>query len=53
MALSVPEIRLLRWMSVKIKKDRIRNKDIKDNLGIAPIEDKSERKLHKMVRRRI
>lgn len=41
MALTVVETRLLRWMSIKRKKkDRIRNKVIKDSLGIAPIEDK-------------
>lgn len=30
---------MLRWMSVKTKNDRIRNEDIRDDLGVAPIKD--------------
>lgn len=34
------EVRVLRCISRKKRKDRIRNEDVQDNLEIAPIEDK-------------
>ena len=33
-------MRMLRWMCAQIKKDKVRNKDIRHQVGIAPIEDK-------------
>ena len=38
--ISVAEMRMLRWMCGKTWKDRIRNTNIRDMVGIAPIEDK-------------
>lgn len=38
--MSVAEMRMLRWMSGKTKKDKIRNEFIRGNLGTAPIGDK-------------
>jgi Reverse transcriptase (RNA-dependent DNA polymerase) len=38
--MSVAEMRMLRWICGNTKKDRIRNDDIKDKLGVAPIQDK-------------
>lgn len=37
--INVVEMRMLRWISSKIVKDRIRNVDTRDDLGVAPIED--------------
>lgn len=31
---------MFRWMSGKVRKNRIRIEDIRDNQGVAPIEDK-------------
>lgn len=37
---SVAEMRMLRWMCGKTRKDRIRNENIRERVGVAPIEDK-------------
>ena len=33
-------MRMLRWMCGKTRNDRIRNANIRDMVGVAPIEDK-------------
>ena len=38
--MSVAEMRMLRWMCGHTRKDRIRNDDIRDKVGVAPIEEK-------------
>ena len=38
--MSVVEIRMLRWMCSKTRKDEIRSTNIVDLVGIVPIEDK-------------
>ena len=38
--LSVVEIRMLRWICGVTRMDRVRNDDIHDRLGVAPIEEK-------------
>ena len=38
--ISGAEMRMLRCMCGKIKKDKVRNEDIRCQVGIAPIEDK-------------
>ena len=38
--MSVAEMRMLRWMCGKTRKDRIRNVNIRSMVGVAPIEDK-------------
>jgi hypothetical protein len=38
--LSVAEIRMLRWICGHTRLDRVRNDDIHDRLGVAPIEEK-------------
>ena len=38
--LSVAEMRMLRWIYGHTKMDRVRNDDIRDHLGVAPIEEK-------------
>lgn len=45
----VAETRVLRWLSAKTRKDRIRNDGIRDKLKVASIADKNKRKLPKMV----
>jgi hypothetical protein len=35
--MSIAEMRMLRWICGHTKKDRIRNNDIRDKLGVAPI----------------
>src|SRR4029450_2942072 len=37
---NVAEMRMLRWMCGKTRKDRIRNEHIRERVGVAPIEDK-------------
>jgi hypothetical protein len=38
--MSVAEIRMLCWIYGHTRKDRIRNDDIRDKLGVAPIQEK-------------
>lgn len=38
--LSVAEMRMLRWFCGHTRRDRIRNEDIRDRIGVAPIEEK-------------
>ena len=38
--LSVVEMRILRWICGHTRIDRVRNDDIRDRLGVAPIEEK-------------
>jgi hypothetical protein len=38
--MSVAEIRMLRWICGYTRKDRIRNDDIRDKVGVAPIQEK-------------
>ncbi|KAJ4744373.1 Retrovirus-related Pol polyprotein from type-1 retrotransposable element R2 [Rhynchospora pubera] len=38
--MSVAEMRMLRWICGHTRKDRIRNDDIRDMVGVAPIEEK-------------
>ena len=38
--LSVAEMRMLRWICGHTRRDRVRNDDIRDRLGVAPIEEK-------------
>ncbi|KAM7467464.1 hypothetical protein LguiB_015026 [Lonicera macranthoides] len=38
--LSVAEMRMLRWMSGKTRKDKIRNVTIREGVGVAPITEK-------------
>jgi hypothetical protein len=38
--LSVAEMRMLRWLCGHIGRDRVRNEDIQDRVGVAPIEEK-------------
>jgi len=38
--MSLAEMRMLRWMSGKMKKDRTRNESIQGNLRVAPIGNK-------------
>jgi hypothetical protein len=38
--MSVAEMRMLRWICGHTRNDRIRNDDIKDKLGVAPIQEK-------------
>lgn len=40
---------VLAWRSGRIRNDRIRNEDIRDNLEAAPIKEKIELKTLKMV----
>jgi hypothetical protein len=36
--LSVAEMRMLRWICGNIRRDRVRNDDIRERLGVAPVE---------------
>src|SRR6187551_457448 len=38
--LSVAEMRMLRWFCGHTRRDRIQNEDIRDRVGVAPIEEK-------------
>jgi hypothetical protein len=38
--MGVAEMRMLRWICGHTRKDRIRNDDIRDKLGVTPIQDK-------------
>ena len=38
--ISVAEIRMLRWICGHTRRDQVRNDDIRDRLGVAPIEEK-------------
>ena len=43
--LSVAEMRMLRWICGHTRRDRVRNDDIRDRLGVAPIESKYIKKI--------
>ena len=38
--ISVAEMRMFRWICAHTRRDRVRNDDIRDRLGVAPIEEK-------------
>jgi hypothetical protein len=38
--LSVAEMRMLRWIRGHTRRDRVRNEDIRDRVGVQPIEEK-------------
>ena len=38
--ISVAKMRMLRWICGHTRRDRVRNDDIRDRLGVAPIEEK-------------
>jgi hypothetical protein len=38
--MSVAKMRMLRWICGYTRKDRIKNDDIRDKLGVAPIQEK-------------
>ena len=38
--ISVAEMRMLRWICGHTRRDRIRNDDIRERVGVAPIEEK-------------
>ncbi|KAK4373490.1 hypothetical protein RND71_008874 [Anisodus tanguticus] len=38
--MNVAEVRMLRWMCGHAKRDKIRNDDIRDKVGVASVEDK-------------
>jgi hypothetical protein len=38
--LSVVEMRMLRWICGNTRRDRVRNDDIRERLGVAPVEEK-------------
>jgi hypothetical protein len=38
--LSVAEMRMLRWICGNTRRDRVRNDDIRESLGVAPVEEK-------------
>jgi hypothetical protein len=38
--LSVAEMRMLRWFCGHTRRDRVRNEEIRDRVGVAPIEEK-------------
>jgi hypothetical protein len=37
--LSVPEMRMLRWICGHTRRDRVRNDGIRERLGVAPVEE--------------
>ena len=39
--ISVAEMRMLRWIYGHTRRDRVRNDDIRDRLGVASIEEKA------------
>jgi hypothetical protein len=40
MLICIVEMRMLRWICAHTRNDRVRNDDIRDRLGVAPIEEK-------------
>jgi hypothetical protein len=38
--LSVAEMRMLRWICGNTRRDRVRTDDIRERLGVAPVEEK-------------
>jgi hypothetical protein len=38
--LCVAEMRMLRWICGQTRRDRVRNDDIRERLGVAPLEEK-------------
>jgi hypothetical protein len=39
-AMSVAEMRILRWICGHTRRDRVRNEDIRDGVEVAPIDEK-------------
>ena len=50
--LSVVEMRMLCWIYGHTRRDRVRNDDIRDRLGVAPIEEKLRLRWFGHVQRR-
>jgi hypothetical protein len=50
--LSVAEMRMLRWICGNTIRDRVRNDDIRERLGVAPVEEKLvQHRLRGVIRR--
>ena len=47
--MSVAEMHMLRWMYGNTRREKVRNEDIRTKIGVAPVEDKDERKPSTMV----
>jgi hypothetical protein len=48
--MSVAEMQMLRWICGHTRKDQIKNDDIRDKLGVAPIQEKLvQHRLHGLV----
>ncbi|XP_070008445.1 uncharacterized protein [Nicotiana sylvestris] len=45
--MQVAEMRMLRWMCGHTRMDKIRNEDIRERVGVAPIEDKMQEARHR------
>ena len=41
--MSLAEMRILHWMCDNTRRDKVRNKDIRTKIGVAPIEEKMKK----------